>query len=209
MYPADIHATLMRHAAPMPDGAADAADVHAVACILALALWEAGEAGRSATETTGLSGADLCNLAAGFFPRESAMFAGLRDRPAPEVGVDEACLRDLLRHGTTAGGLLELLLADMVARRCLRPNHLWQDLGLRNRGELSGLMTRHFAPLAARNSADMKWKKFFYRTICRDEGFMLCAAPSCAECDDFDVCFGDESGESLLAQARRAADLAA
>ena len=114
MYPADIHATLMRHAAPMPDGAADAADVHAVACILALALWEAGEAGRSATETTGLSGADLCNLAAGFFPRESAMFAGLRDRPAPEVGVDEACLRDLLRHGTTAGGLLELLLVHLA-----------------------------------------------------------------------------------------------
>jgi nitrogen fixation protein NifQ len=38
---------------------------------------------------------------------------------------------------------------------------------------------------------------------------MLCSAPSCAECDDFDVCFGDESGESLLARTRREADRAA
>jgi nitrogen fixation protein NifQ len=195
----------MRHAA----AAEDAADAHAVGCMLALALCEAGEAGRPATETTGLSGADLCDLAAGFFPQAGATYASLRHRPAPEAGVDEACLRELLRHGTTAGTLLERRLADLVARRCLRPNHLWQDLGLCNRGELSGLMTRHFAPLAARNRADMKWKKFFYRTICRDEGYMLCAAPSCAECDDFEVCFGDESGESLLARTRRAADLAA
>lgn len=205
MHAADIHASLMQHAA----AAEDAADVHAVACILALALWEAGEASRPATETAGLAGDDLCALAAAFFPSAGAMFAGLRGRPQPFAGVDEECLRELLRAGTSTGSAFEGRLADMVARRCLRPNHLWQDLGLCNRDELSGLMERHFAPLAARNRADMKWKKFFYRTICRDEGYMLCAAPSCAECDDFDVCFGDESGESLLAQARRAADLAA
>lgn len=209
MHPADIHAALMQHAAPAETSADAAADAHAVACILALSVWEAGEAGRPATETTGLSGADLCALASGLFPQAAPMFAHLAGRPAPEAGVDEACLRELLRHGTSSGTTLQLRLADMVARRCLRPNHLWQDLGLRNRGELSGLMRRHFAPLAAANRADMKWKKFLYRTICRDEGYMLCAAPSCAECDDFEVCFGDESGESLLARARRAADLAA
>ena len=174
-----------------------------------LALAEAGEAGRPATDTTGLAGADLCALAAEFFPHAAAMFAALRSRPAPEAGWTRPACATCCAHGTTAGTALELRLADLVARRCLRPNHLWQDLGLRNRGELSGLMTRHFAPLAAQNRADMKWKKFFYRTICRDEGYMLCAAPSCAECDDFEVCFGDESGESLLARARRAADLAA
>ncbi len=205
MHPADIHAALIRHVAPN----ADAADAHALACMLALALSEAGESGRPATETTGLSGEDLCALADEFFPDAGVVFASLRKHPSPEAGVDETCLRDLLRHGTSAGTVLELRLADLLARRCLRPNHLWQDLGLHSRTELSGLMTRHFAPLAAHNRADMKWKKFFYRTICRDEGYMLCAAPSCAECDDFEVCFGDESGESLLARARRAADLAA
>jgi nitrogen fixation protein NifQ len=49
----------------------------------------------------------------------------------------------------------------------------------------------------------MKWKKFFYRMICRDESFRFCSAPSCEDCDDFAVCFGDESGESLLACIRR------
>ena len=65
---------------------------------------------------------------------------------------------------------------------------------------------RHFAPLAMLNHRDMKWKKFFYRIICRDEGFRLCTAPSCSECDAFAVCVGDESGESLLARIRRDAE---
>jgi nitrogen fixation protein NifQ len=93
-----------------------------------------------------------------------------------------------------------------VARRAQRPNHLWQDLGLGNRRELSRLMNQHFRPLAVRNTADMKWKKFLYRTICRDEGFSLCTAPSCSECNDFEACFGEESGESFLARARRKAE---
>jgi nitrogen fixation protein NifQ len=71
-----------------------------------------------------------------------------------------------------------------------------------NRDELSRLMRRHFAQLARRNTQDMKWKKFFYRMICREEGFSLCLAPSCSECGDFTSCFGDESGESLLARVR-------
>jgi nitrogen fixation protein NifQ len=49
----------------------------------------------------------------------------------------------------------------------------------------------------------MKWKKFLYRTICRDDGFAFCTAPSCGECSDFDHCFGEEGGESLLATQRR------
>jgi nitrogen fixation protein NifQ len=81
-----------------------------------------------------------------------------------------------------------------------------QDLGLTNRGELSRLMQRHFALLARRNTQDMKWKKFFFRMICRDEGYRLCAAPCCSECSDFNACFGDESGESLLARVRLQSD---
>jgi nitrogen fixation protein NifQ len=84
---------------------------------------------------------------------------------------------------------------------------LWQDLGLRDRGELSQLMKRHFRLLAARNSGDMKWKKFLYRMICRDAGYSLCTAPSCAECTDFENCFGDESGESRLARTRRLGEM--
>jgi nitrogen fixation protein NifQ len=67
-------------------------------------------------------------------------------------------------------------------------------------------MTRHFAPLARRNRSYMKWKKFFFRTICRDADYALCSAPSCGECSDFDACFSEETGESLLAHIRRDAE---
>jgi nitrogen fixation protein NifQ len=68
-------------------------------------------------------------------------------------------------------------------------------------------MSRHFEWLAERNTRDMKWKKFLYRTVCRDGSFPVCTAPCCSECCDFDACFGEEGGESLLALARREADL--
>jgi nitrogen fixation protein NifQ len=63
-------------------------------------------------------------------------------------------------------------------------------------------MLRHFTALARRNNQDMKWKKFLYRTICREDGFSMCVAPCCSECGDFDACFGSESGESLLTPLR-------
>jgi nitrogen fixation protein NifQ len=120
----------------------------------------------------------------------------------PMVDDDERCLRELLWRFRTVPDSYTSLLSVLIARRATRPNHLWQDLGLTNRGELSRLMLRHFALLARRNTQDMKWKKFFFRMICRDEGYRLCAAPSCSECGDFNACFGDESGESLLARVR-------
>ncbi|MDR3535335.1 MAG: nitrogen fixation protein NifQ [Acetobacteraceae bacterium] len=205
MQPTDIYAWLTAH----PNLGCDGFDTHVTASILALSLWES-EAGRHrVVDAVGLDGDVLADLAAGLFPHTTAMFGGLRGQTCSNAADDETCLRDLLRRSTTHGTPFQCQLADMVARRCMRPNHLWQDLGFRNRRELGWMLMRHFEPLAERNRADMKWKKFFYRTICRDEGYMLCAAPSCAECDDFDNCFGEEGGESLLAQARRATDRAA
>jgi nitrogen fixation protein NifQ len=120
----------------------------------------------------------------------------------PSVDENELCLRELLWRFRASATPLNSLMTFLVARRATRPNHLWQDLGLANRGELSTLMLRHFTRLARRNTEDMKWKKFFYRMICREEGFRMCVAPSCSECSDFEGCFGDESGESLLARTR-------
>ena len=91
----------------------------------------------------------------------------------------------------------------MVARRAMEPNHLWEDLGLRERPELSRLLTRHFAPLAVRNTGNMRWKRFFYRMLCEDDGFVMCTTPVCTQCNDFDLCFGEENGESRMAERRR------
>lgn len=186
----------------------DGFDAHVVASILALALVESRAQEVPPTETTGLNGDDLHALVAALFPRIAPHFAKLIGMPLlPEP--DEQCqLRDYIAAHATIGDNLETALAAMLARRALQPNHLWQDLGLRNRRELSWLMGRHFEALAARNSRDMKWKKFLYRQICVEDGFRLCTAPVCSECDDFDSCFGSETGEDLLARGRRSADTA-
>jgi nitrogen fixation protein NifQ len=83
-------------------------------------------------------------------------------------------------------------MAEFIAFSALGDNHLWQDMGLRDRAELSELMRGYFGPLAAKNTSDMKWKKFFYKQICEREGFKLCKSPSCGDCVDFDKCFGPE-----------------
>lgn len=194
--------------------ACDAFDAHVLASVIALAMDEAN--GRQATiiEAIGLEHAALIELVAQVFPHARMLMdvlihsGSVVASPCALVRTDdERCLGELLLRYSTARNPMQYRLASIIARRALRPNHLWQDLGLRDRGELSHLMIRHFRPLAERNAVDMKWKKFLYRMICRDEGYRLCTAPSCAECDDFSGCFGDESGESLLAHNRRDMEL--
>lgn len=86
----------------------------------------------------------------------------------------------------------ELWLAEIVAAACIGLDHLWQDLGLRSRKDLTELMQRNFPTLAARNDRDMKWKKFLYKQLCEKEGINACRAPSCNLCTDFSKCFGPE-----------------
>jgi len=84
----------------------------------------------------------------------------------------------------------EVWMAHIIAAGCLAPDHLWHDLGLRSRKDLTVLMRRNFPPLAARNCKDMKWKRFLYREFCEAEGIYTCRAPSCEICTDYHVCFG-------------------
>lgn len=83
-------------------------------------------------------------------------------------------------------------MAETVAVACLGDNHLWQDLQLSHRGELSALMTHWFPAVAAKNTRDMKWKKFLYKQLCEREQVFVCKSPSCAVCSDYKVCFGPE-----------------
>ncbi|WP_184807034.1 nitrogen fixation protein NifQ [Nitrospirillum iridis] len=199
----DIYARLMAGA----DGGHDAFDRHVVASILSLAWVEAARDGSPLPAWVGLAPSALEGMVAGLFPAASAILEPA-SVPLAVLGDDEAAVRDLLWMYASEGSPLQRDLSAMIARRCTRPNHLWQDLGLRDRGELSRLMRRHFKPLAERNSQDMKWKKFLYRMICRSEGFSLCSAPVCSDCDDFDICFGAEDGEAILAHIRSGRSLA-
>lgn len=83
-------------------------------------------------------------------------------------------------------------LISMIVAACLGNDHLWQDLGLWSRNELSALMQTNFPELSARNNKDMKWKKFLYKQLCEAEGIYICRAPSCEVCQDYGNCFGEE-----------------
>jgi nitrogen fixation protein NifQ len=185
-------------------------DAHVLASVLAIVAIEADGEGKGLVSGSGLGPQALLELVRREFPHAAPLFERAVPLDAPlQLEEDERCLRELLTRSASEGTPYEAALACLIARRCQRPNHLWQDLGLRNRRELSWLMERHFAQLARKNSQDMKWKKFLYRVICRDEGFAICTAPSCSECSDFDKCFGEEDGESFLAKSRRDAERSA
>lgn len=90
-----------------------------------------------------------------------------------------------------------IYLASILARTSLRANHLWEDLGLRDRSEISELMHRNFPTLAARNAGSrMRWKKFFYKQLCERAEINICRAPNCKKCDEYAVCFSPEQSES-------------
>jgi nitrogen fixation protein NifQ len=175
-------------------------DRHVFASILAVSAMQGAGVG----ERAGLAPDDLSALLACEFPAVRDVAAAWSE-PASRAEDDEiAMVRDLLLANRSNECDASRWLAAMIARRSLEPNHLWEDLGLRDRSELSRLLTRHFAPLADRNVNNMRWKRFFYRALCEDDGLVMCSTPVCSQCGDFDLCFGDESGESLLAYQRRA-----
>ena len=202
----EVYGTLM--GAPSASSC-DAFDRHAVAAIVSLALAEAEAAGMPPCAGLGLGRADLLALAEELFPERVGLLGTLVPAGEVEVDEEERNVRDILSLYASGAGRIQRALIALIARRVRAPHHLWQDLGLRNRGELSELMGRHFAPLARKNSHDMKWKKFLYRMVCGTEGFTLCTAPVCSDCEDFANCFGAEDGESRLAVARNGGSAAA
>lgn len=120
------------------------------------------------------------------------------DRPEVRRVVEErsvefdAIVELLLRCGTAGADSARLDgLARAIAAGCLGEQHLWRDLELPNRAMLRALLESYFAPFAAENVMDMRWKKFIYRKLCRWGGFNTCKAPSCAACPDYAACFGE------------------
>lgn len=174
-------------------------DRHVLASILAAGVMEGG----FLFEKVGLSSDELAALLKQEFPSVRIKGDDLRLGSKRDDNDEVTMVRDLLLAQRSTEGDTGRWLAAMIARRVMEPNHLWADLGLRDHCELSRVLNRHFAPLARRNVNKMRWKRFFYRALCEDEGLILCTTPVCTECKDFDYCFGDESGESRMAERRR------
>jgi nitrogen fixation protein NifQ len=178
-------------------------DRHVLASILAVAAMEGGVV----AERAGLANNDLIKLIDEQFPAAAGVAASWCAQVEKPDDEETAMVRELLLANRSSQSDISRWLSAMVARRAMESNHLWEDLGLRDREELTRLLDRHFQPIACKNTKNMKWKRFFYRSMCEDDGFLMCSTPVCTQCADFHRCYGDESGESRLAQRRRDAAL--
>lgn len=74
------------------------------------------------------------------------------------------------------------VIAPHIAKKSLEMNHLYQDLGFKNRIEMGQYMAKHFPRLAEMKPKDKLWKKFLYDAIGK-------VAPACATCHDQEHCF--------------------
>ncbi|WFU39765.1 nitrogen fixation protein NifQ [Bradyrhizobium sp. CB82] len=173
-------------------------DRHVLASVLCAAVMDGGPL----PDRAGLTTEDLNKLLAQCFSSAPIRNLVSMENVVP-TSDEEIMLRDLLLAQRSTEGETSRWLAAMIARRAMEPNHLWEDLGLRERLELSRLLARHFAPLAAQNIKNMRWKRFFYRRLCEEEGLVMCTTPVCTQCNDFNHCFGEETGESRMAERRR------
>lgn len=143
----------------------------------------------------GLSEDGFSRLIDAYFPGLDTRNGASMDNTGPGrlFAIDEFDeLVELLCDHGACGSQQEQWLASAIATAAMGANHLWQDMGLPNRKVLSQLLTTHFPSLAARNTGDMKWKKFFYRQLCERSGIPICKSPTCGECCDYRVCFGPE-----------------
>jgi nitrogen fixation protein NifQ len=80
-------------------------------------------------------------------------------------------------------------LATIIATACLRPDHLWRDLGLNGREDVTEILTRHYPRLVARNVDQLRWKRFLAQQLALAEGRAPGPAPGCPGCEDFGFCF--------------------
>ncbi|MBN9421226.1 MAG: hypothetical protein BGO63_00325 [Candidatus Accumulibacter sp. 66-26] len=79
-------------------------------------------------------------------------------------------------------------LARAIAAACFGQRHLWQDLGLAGRTEVTELLERHFPRLARKNSRDLRWKRFLFAEVGALTGNPALRPPACTLCPEQQTC---------------------
>jgi nitrogen fixation protein NifQ len=200
--PAEAHLSRGADSVPHAGAAAEESfDRHVIGRLLLHAVAEAKRLGEPVERRLGLD-RDRLNAAAQFVHMDLFLDPSLE--PHAEEDEEEVMVRQILLQNCSGPRQVSEWLAYVVARRGMEPNHLWEDLGLAERPDLTKLLLRHFAPLATKNTRNMRWKRFLYRSLCEAEGFSMCPSPTCDACSEFHICYGDESGEAVLARNNRA-----
>jgi nitrogen fixation protein NifQ len=180
------------------DNAADAGfDRDILSNLLAHGQAEAQRLNVRASERLGLTSDQW--VAMQLYLGKSSSDLPVEDATGPtDVDEEELMVRELLMRHRSIPGEIGVWLSCIIARRGMEPNHLWEDLGLALRPDLSRLMDRHFHELAAKNTRNMRWKRFLYRALCEEEGFSMCPSPTCDACSEFQICYSTEPGEAVL-----------
>ena len=129
----------LRAAQTAKDDEGEAFDDHVFACALSAALADQAATGLALTEGLGLTRVETAALFAARFPLRAAPLC-LERAPDPIRAMEEDLLRDLLSSYCAHPGEQSGWLAAILARRAMRDDHLWQDLGLFDRGELGRLL---------------------------------------------------------------------
>ncbi|KQB15457.1 nitrogen fixation protein NifQ [Rhodobacter capsulatus] len=180
----------MRHFPdPFATGPGPMIPAEAFGFILAHGLRECAAGRGPLTARLGLSGADLAALRDRFAP---GLDLPDLDLPRPVAGPDQQAIETLILWRAGVATPEARWLAAILARRAMETRHLWEDLGLPSRPALSAMIAQFLPGLAAANSRNMRWKKFFYRQICSDAAFSLCLSPSCDDCDERAACFAPD-----------------
>ena len=141
--------------------------------------------GQAVTTTGGVKNIDI------------PLFKGYPTALNRQLEVDD--LRNLLLSHRTSKSAEAIWFADMIAVGALGEDHLWQDLGLSAREDVSYILKKYFADLFNKNTENMKWKAFFYKQLCDLDEIKVCQAPSCWICSHYSDCFGPEIAEQRAA----------
>ena len=147
--------------------------------------------GRSALPAAlGLSQGDYADLMRFHFP-DYAVVPGshVAETLDPNRAAELADLVDLMQTHRVGASPSELWVASIVGAACLGHDHLWEDLGVWCRDDLSALLYRNFHALAEKNVHNMRWKRFLYKQLCDTDSAYACRVPSCEYCADYPRCF--------------------
>jgi len=150
------------------------------------------------TRALGLDRAQLTRLLDYFFPTvflDNLLYLSAHATAlTPEVNGDvQAILRSHVPADANGRPLeTSSWLAAILAARAAHPGHLWVAMGLFERPELTAAIRRHLPTLAEANSQNMRWKRYFFKTVCDLNGGTMCKSPNCGACSDYALCFAPE-----------------
>lgn len=174
---------------PAPQGIASE-DRHLFACLLAVAARES----HNPAAALGLNPLELQELLRAFFPWARLPVSEVAETPPPPGNAEllELLLSHVPQDGQGHPQPAALWLAKCLAARAAHPGHLWVNLGLFERPQLSAAIARHLPSLAAANHQGMRWKRFLFRELCQRSGHLLCKSPNCGVCSDYALCFAPD-----------------